>query len=157
MPGRHFIPGLGFIAVLFAWFALAGASVRGLDDQNPSGGGQAGASNPARDDIVVTSHDDSYDNDSHTEKFSYTYKNIGSKTINVAITVKAQHAGYYEGKSNPPPFHTDTFRFTLKPGEEHEVAGTWTIQKPANEGDPDMQYGDDDHPELIQATYSDGN
>ena len=122
-----------------------------LDDQNQP----AGQNTAARDDIFLDSNDDSYDNDAHQEKFSYKYKNIGSKTINVAITVKAQHHGYYQSKPPPAPFRTEIFRFTLAPGEEHEVSGTWTIDKPAGEGDPEMQYGDDDNPELIQAAYSD--
>jgi hypothetical protein len=122
-----------------------------LDDQNQQGG----ASTAAKDDIVLSSHDDSYDGDHHSETFSYKYKNIGSKSVDVAITVKAEHHGFYDSKSAPAPFRTDTFRFTLKPGDEHEVSGTWTIEKAAGEGDPEMLYGDDDHPELMQATYSD--
>jgi hypothetical protein len=45
--------------------------------------------------------------------------------------------------------------FTLGPGDDHEVSGKWKIDKPADEGDPETQYADDDHPELLQASYSD--
>jgi hypothetical protein len=146
MLTRHLITLVGFVAILLPsrTFARHFHPSR-LDDQNTA----------AKDDIFLSSSDDSYDNDAHQEKFSYKYKNIGSKTINVGITVKAQHHGYYQSKPPPAPFRAETFRFTLAAGEEHEVSGTWTIDKPAGEGDPEMQYGDDDNPELIQAAYSD--
>lgn len=159
-----FIAGAGLIAIFLASGNFADstldaqpaivvqAAVLGLDDSN-----QPAPSQAAKDDIVVTDHDDSYDNDAHAEKFRYTYKNIGGKTINVAVTIKAQHSTYYQGHVNPPPFHEETYSFTLKAGEEHIVSATWKFDKPANEGDPDMQYGDDDHPELLQAAYVGNN
>jgi hypothetical protein len=139
MVGRHLIAIIGFLAVLLPARAFA---------DSPTA---------AKDDIIVDTHDDSYDNDSHQETFSYKYKNIGSKTIDVAVTVKAQHSTFYEGKDNPPPFKTQTYKFTLAAGDEHEVSGTWKIDIPAGEGPPDMQYGDDDNPDLLQATYVDKN
>jgi hypothetical protein len=120
-----------------------------LDDQNQQSG------TAAKDDVFLDTHDDSYDGDSHLEKFSYNYKNIGSKTIKAVVTVKAQHHGFYENKTRPEPFRAEKFSFTFGPGEEHAVSGTWKIDKPSSEGDPEMEYADDDHPELLQATYSD--
>jgi hypothetical protein len=153
MTSRHLIVSLGFIAILLPLWAFADQtiahhfSLRRLDDQNQQ------SSTAAKDDIVLISHDDGYDGDAHTEKFNYTYKNIGTKAIKVAITVKAQHNSSDKTDAASHPFRTDTFEFTLAPGEEHAVSETWSIEKPANEGDPEMQYADDDHPDLLQATY----
>jgi hypothetical protein len=154
MLTRHLITLVGLVAILVPSRTFArDLRPTPLDDQNQP----AGQSTAAKDDIVLSSNDDNYDNDAHQEKFSYKYKNIGGKTINVGITVKAQHHGFYQSKPPPAPFRTEIFRFTVAPGEEHEVSGTWTIDKPAGEEDPEMQYGDDDNPELIQAAYADKN
>ena len=164
--GRYFMAIVGLVAISLPAWTFAGQVEIGmctchcspwrlgrfvvLDNQNQQSG------TAAKDDIVLSSHDDSFDGDGHEEKFSYKYKNIGSKTIKVAVTVKAQHHGYYESNPRPEPFRTETFSFTLGAGEEHEVSGNWKIEKPSNEGDPEMEYADDDHPDLLQATYSDG-
>jgi hypothetical protein len=143
---------VGLLAILPAPRTFANRAAidsRHLDDQNQQGG------TAAKDDVFLDTHDDSYDGDSHLEKFSYNYKNIGSKTIKVVVTVKAQHHGFYESKTELEPFRVEKFSFTFGPGEEHAVSGTWKIDKPSNEGDPEMEYADDDHPELLQATYSD--